>query len=200
MLALEGFFRELDRCWPEPPREKILLRIIGSTALMLQADYERVSKDSDVLETDLLSEYNKKCLIELSGPGTAIHQRFRLYLDLVPSALPFLPQVPLYHPLVDLNQSLRCFEIEALDILDVVVSKLKRFSPNDVSDIRAMADQGLVDPTGLVERFRLAVDAYSMDARADDLPRYVRNLHRVERDYLFVAETHIELPGWVTED
>jgi hypothetical protein len=86
-----------------------------------------------------------------------------------------------------------------LDIVDVVVSKLKRFSPNDVSDIEAMAQRGLLDGTRLVERFRSAVDVYAMDARAGDLPRYVRNLHRVQRDFLFDAETPIELPGWVDE-
>jgi hypothetical protein len=35
------------------------------------------------------------------------------------------------------------------------------------------------------------------DARADDLPRIVRNLHRVERDMFDVPETDIELPPWV---
>jgi hypothetical protein len=49
----------------------------------------------------------------------------------------------------------------------------------------------------LVERFRAAVDAFSGDARAEDLPRYVRNLHRVERDFLLVPETEIELPDWI---
>lgn len=51
-------------------------------------------------------------------------------------------------------------------------------------------------PTRLVERFRLAVDVFSGDARADDLPRYVGNLHRVEREYFGVPESDIELPDW----
>ena len=46
----------------------------------------------------------------------------------------------------------------------------------------------------LIERFQSAVDVYGGDARADDLPKYVRNLHRVERDHLGVPETEIELP------
>ena len=31
--------------------------------------------------------------------------------------------------------------VHVLDVVDVVVSKLKRFSPNDVSDIRAMTEK-----------------------------------------------------------
>ena len=46
-------------------------------------------------------------------------------------------------------------------------------------------------------RFRAAVDAYSLDARAEDLPLYIRNLHTVERDFLEVVESEIELPGWM---
>jgi hypothetical protein len=82
-------------------------------------------------------------------------------------------------------------------VVDVVVSKLKRFHANDVSDVRAMVDAGRVDHARLVERFRLAVDVFSCDARADDLPRYVGNLHRVEREYFGVPESDIELPDWI---
>ena len=36
-----------------------------------------------------------------------------------------------------------------------------------------------------------AVDFFSTDAGAADLPKYVANLNRVERDLLLVAETEI---------
>jgi hypothetical protein len=41
------------------------------------------------------------------------------------------------------------------------------------------------------------IDSFSMDARAEDLPRYVKNLHTVERDFFGVEESEIELPPWV---
>jgi hypothetical protein len=66
-----------------------------------------------------------------------------------------------------------------------------------MSDIRAMADLSRIDHARLLERFRSAVDVFSGDARAEDLPSYVRNLNRVERDYLLVPESEIELPEWV---
>ncbi len=111
--------------------------------------------------------------------------------------MPFLPQAPAWHTLVDLNASLGHFELAVLDVVDVVVSKLKRLNANDLSDIAAMADQELVPHATLVRRFREAVDFFSTDARASDLPKYVNNLHRVERDLLGVTETEIELPSWI---
>lgn len=72
MQVLEEFFRELDRTWrtPEPQMGKIRLRIIGSAALMLQSDYVRGTKDSDVLETALLTESIQDRLRQCAGQGT----------------------------------------------------------------------------------------------------------------------------------
>lgn len=200
MLVIKDFLQELDRRWQHPAASKLTLRIIGSAALMLQTDYERGTKDSDVLETASLTGETKERLLKLAGQGSALHQRHKMYLDIVASGLPFLPQAPHYHPVADLNEMLRHFEVEVLDIVDVVVGKLKRFSANDRSDIRAMVDKELVDHARLIERFKSAVDVYSMDARAEHLPDYIKNLHRVERDDFLVPETAIELPEWLSTE
>lgn len=121
----------------------------------------------------------------------------RMYLDIVAGSLPFLPLVPIWHPLEDLSRKLIHFKVEAPDIAGTVASKFKRFNSNDQSDIKAMIARARVDHTTLVERFSSAVDRFSEDARAEDLPRYVRNLHRIERDVFFVEESEIELPGWL---
>ena len=80
---------------------------------------------------------------------------------------------------------------------DIVVSKLKRLNQNDIDDIKAMAGKNLLDHKKLVSRFESAVDRFSTDARAEDLPTYIRNLNRIERDFLGVPESRIELPGWM---
>jgi hypothetical protein len=163
---------------------------------MLQTDYERGTKDSDVLETNDLTASVRKRLLDLAGAGTPLHEKHRLHIEIVPSGIPFLPQLALYHPVLPLNAALRHFDLEVLDVLDVVVAKLKRFHANDRDDIDAMVKKGLVPHERLVTRFRDAVDYYSGDARVVDLPKYVRNLHVVERDFLGVSETDIELPEW----
>ena len=101
MPLVSDFLKEIDRRWIATQESKIVLRIIGSSALMLQTGYERGTKDSDVLETVSLTGDIKRRLLGLAGTGT------------------------------------------------------------------------------------------------DLLPRYVRNLNRVERDYLVVDETTIDLPEWI---
>jgi hypothetical protein len=140
---VEEFFQAIDRAWPSVASPKVRLSAIGSGALMLQVSYERGTKDSDVLETIDLSSETKARLVNIAGPGTLLHQQWKLYLDVVGNGIPLVPH-----------------------------------------------DE-------LIARFRSAVDIFSYDARADDLPKYVEHLHRVERDMLDVDETEIELPPWI---
>lgn len=197
MRVLDEFFKQIDAQWGALPLGKVRLRIIGCSALVLQTGYERGTKDSDVLETNSLTSDVRDRLLELAGHSTPLHIRHKIYIDVVPRGLPFLPQAPLCHPLVELNGELSRLEIEVLDVVDVVVSKLKRFHANDVDDIRAMIDRDLVDHSRLIKRFHSAVDVFSGDARAEDLPKYVENLNRVERDFFCVPETIVELPDWI---
>jgi hypothetical protein len=60
-----------------------------------------------------------------------------------------------------------------------------------------MIERGLVSHASLVERFESAIDDFSHDARAEHLPRYIRNFNEVERDSLGVDESVIELPDWI---
>lgn len=196
MELIKDFFTELDRLWRPEPAERIQLRIIGSAALMLQAGYERGTKDSDILETAALIGPVGEKLLALAGKKSDLSKVYGIYLDIVAGGIPFLPIKPVFNALPVIG-SLKNFEITALDITDVAVSKLKRFTSNDAADIRAVVEKGLISHALLVNRFRAAVDAYSTDARAEDLPRYVKNLHTVERDFLEVAESEIDLPGWL---
>lgn len=195
MSAIERFFGDIDAGW-RVAGKRFQLRLIGSTALMLQADYERGTKDSDVIETDELTPSVKAELLRLGRFGSTLQKRHRLYIDVVGRGVPFLPQVPLWHR-DPMSASLRHFDLLVLDVIDVVVSKLKRFNAADQSDIEAMIDRDLVPHEALLERFRGAIDYNSMDARAVDFPRYVEYLNRVERDLLGVGETEIELPPWI---
>lgn len=199
MQLIKDFFVELDQLWPREAAHgaKVRLSIIGSGALMLQAGYERGTKDSDVFETTELTKVVQQQLIALAGPGTELHRRRSLYLDIVRNGIPFLPHAPVWHPVSEVNRALDQLELRVLDVVDVVVSKLKRFSASDQSDIDAMIALGLISHDRLIDRFRAAVDEFVGDARAADLPKYVANLHRVERDMLVVDETEIELPSWI---
>lgn len=198
MSPIKRFFIEVDRAWPQADHgPKVRLSIIGCGALMLQARYQRGTKDGDVFETTDLTEAIKQRLLAIAGPESELFRRHRIYIDIVANGLPFLPHVPIWHPAFDLNPKLDHLELVVLDVVDVVVSKLKRFHANDQSDVEEMVDLGLVPHERLLDRFRAAVDEFSGDARASELPKYIANLHRVERDMLGVPETEIELPRWI---
>ena len=198
MSAITNLFIEIDRLWKPQESGKIKLRVIGSGAILLQTDYERGTKDGDVLESLELTSGIKERLRTLAGKNTDLHKRTRLYLDIVVSGLPFLPHGPKFHPQSSLNSELKHFEIATLDVVDVVVSKLKRFNSDDVGDVTAMVNKGLVPHKQLVERFNAAVDGcFSMGSRAEDLPKIIKNLHKVERDSFRVPESRIELPDWM---
>jgi hypothetical protein len=199
MSVVSDFLGDIDHRWSWPQPGKIPLRVIGCGALLLATDYQRGTKDSDVLETIELSADTKRRLTELAGKGTTLDIRRGMYIDIVSSGLPLLPHEPDYRPHDQLNTLLRNFEIHVLDVVDVVVSKLKPFRPNDLSDIKAMIDRKLVPHDRLVERFRDAVDDFAGGAGADNLPRYIKNLHRIERDLFNVPPSPIELPDWLED-
>jgi uncharacterized nucleotidyltransferase DUF6036 len=197
MSPMDGLLVDIDRQWKPLSETRFQLRIIGASALLLQTDYQRATKDSDVLEgADNLGVGAKAQLLALGGEDTSLARKHRLYIDSVAPGLPFLPQGPRWHPLDALTSRLTHFEVWVLDIVDVVVSKLFRFHANDRSDVDAMIERALVDHDVLVSRFRSAVDMFSHDSRCNRLPRCVENLHTIERDSFGVSETKIELPPW----
>jgi hypothetical protein len=124
---IRDFFIEIDGQWPRASN-KVRLSIIGSGALMLQTSYSRGTKDSDVFETPELTGDIQRTLVAIAGAGTNLHRRRRMYVDIVASGVPFLPHVPIWRPALGLTEALQRLEVFALDITDVVVSKLKRFS------------------------------------------------------------------------
>lgn len=153
MPPIHDLIREVDRRWSQSGDRKINLRLIGASALMLQARYERGTKDSDILETADLDVETKARLLELAGPGTDLSKKHGLYIEFVESGLPLLPQVPIWLDLAELNGQLAHFRIEVLTVVDVVVTKLKRLHGNDLRDIEAMIDLDLVPHAVLVDRF-----------------------------------------------
>ena len=122
-MLVEDFLRALDRGWSQSA-VRIPLRIVGSTALMLQTSYVRGTKDSDIVTTTELTPELQDRLLAVAGPGTKLHEQYRLYVQIGPGGLLFRRQAVKWHPLATLNAALRSFEVEVMDVVDVVVSKL----------------------------------------------------------------------------
>jgi hypothetical protein len=147
MNSTKDFFVEIDKLWTPSSASKLQLSLIGCGALIVQANYQRGTKDSDLFETTEMSAPIQKQLLQIAGAGTPLHQRRKLYLEIVGNGIPFLPRAPTWNPVPDISKDLYHFEFVVLDVVDVVVSKLKRFHANDQSDIDAMITCGLVPMT-----------------------------------------------------
>lgn len=196
---IEEFFLELDQLWKLETAQKLELQLIGSTALFFQMNPWRGTKDTDALKIETFTQAELAHIEKIAGKGSRLASRHQLYLELVDKAFPFLPQKPLFHPVEHLNVRLQNFSVSALDITDLVVSKLKPFRAQDVGDIREVAATGVLQNDKFVERFKSALQRWSMDSRAEDFPQCVKNLHTIQRDFLNVPEAEIELPRWIGE-
>lgn len=184
---------DLDARWkPLSGEGQVVLRVFGSAALFMQTNYVRGTKDGDVLETHELDSSMRERLRDLAGPDSEMYRRHKLYLDIVGPHIPMLPPNPLWHPT---EYRLEHFDVRVLDIADVLISKLKRFSGSDRDDIRAMIERGYVEHGRMLERMRAVVHRYEFDARADHLPEMVQRFHQLETDWFGLdEESHIGLP------
>lgn len=170
MRNVEGLLAGVSAAWQLETRPT--LHIIGCTALVLQTNYDRGTRDSDVLETHELDAASKAHLLELAGPHTVLARRWASYVEVVANGIPFLPRPATWRRLS--LRGVTKFQVEVLDVVDVVVSKLKRFHTNDRADIDAMVERGLVTHESLVQRFRNAADVWADGANGPpsevDLP------------------------------
>jgi hypothetical protein len=65
--AIEGLLEDVDRLWTPIVAGRVSLNVIGSSALLLQTDYGRATKDGDVLETAALDRAARTQLLGLAG-------------------------------------------------------------------------------------------------------------------------------------
>ena len=200
MTPPEALLLDLDKRWQSQGEPRIRIRILGSMSLMLQTDYERGTKDGDILYAPPVEGLVKDRLLALGGQGTVLAKRHRVYIDVVTSGILMLPAQPQYIPIPGLTARLTNFEVEALSIPDVVITKLKPFRPADIEDINAMILRRHITHDQFLGLFQSAVDRFADSATgAAKLPQIVQNFNQIERDSFGVEETEIELPPWVDE-
>ena len=81
MTPPEALLLNLDRLWHREETPRLRIRILGSMALMLQTDYERGTKDGDILYPPPIDEEVRKRMLALGGQGSALARRHRVHLD-----------------------------------------------------------------------------------------------------------------------
>lgn len=188
------FLSELDRAWMSIGVEPIDIKIIGSAAIFLQSNYDRATRDNDVLELDGADSQVYKVLKELAGKNSRLAKRNGIYLDIVPRGLLLLPSDPAFVILE--APEIKNFRLQLLDLHDVVISKLKPYRLQDQEDIRWLVEENLIEAKKLLDRFKSALEAVS-EKNAEFIVECVENFHEVQREFLRTPETPISLPTWI---
>lgn len=162
---IDSFFRRLDDFLFERS-ESLQLFVFGGAAIILSYARQAHTKDVDALgpRTTLLDE-----LARFAGKGSAVHRETGLYFDLVPPIHPQAPNtrdraIPLDLP------GLRALSVRVLELHDLIITKLQRFSDADYEDIERLIQHPGFSHETLIERYRtLRADYIGEDALLEKL-------------------------------
>lgn len=156
-----SFLREVDRALREP----VSVHCLGGFVLAALWRLPRPTGDIDVI--DVAPSAAASELFNVAGPGSALANRYQLQLHRVTVA-----EVPEDHAsrLHDMTpRGLEHLRLFALEVHDLVLAKLGRNSPRDRSDVRFLADRGVLDPRLLRERFERELRPYVLSEARDSL-------------------------------
>ncbi len=167
------------------PNRQVELYVGGGAAILLAYDGTLATVDVDFIgqKSGLLLEMSK-----LLGKGSETHRKTKLYFDVVPPGL-FPSDLGWRNRTIriDLPQ-LRNIRLRVLEIHDLIISKLKRFSGKDRRDVRALCNRPEIDIHILRARYREARLLRDHDEREEmDV-----NFRVVEVEYLGRKPTEFE--------
>ena len=178
--ALTRFLMAVDASIREGQRLEVV--VAGAAAMLLGYEQQTFTEDVDFIgiETGLLAE-----LSEIAGEGSEIHRTTSYYLDILPPGK--FPQewgwknraIPVAVP------GLQNIELKVLELHDLVLSKLKRFSGKDREDIELLCYLGDFEIGILRERYRHARRLYDYDEREE----LDGNFRFVEEELLSIEPT-----------
>jgi hypothetical protein len=142
----KSFFTEID----ESLDEEVALHCLGGFVMTILYGLDRPTADVDILPVG--SNAVTKSLMELAGQGSKLHNKYKVYLQVVGVA-----QVPnnyedrLKEMFPGAFNHLRLF---ALDPYDLALSKLKRNTQRDRDDVKHLARTVPFDLNELQERYQ----------------------------------------------
>jgi len=140
-----NFLRDVDTGLSRP----VVVHCIGGFVLVAMWNHSRPTADVDFIEISP-SEASQE-LLNLAGSESELAKKHRFYFQRVSIA-----PCPLEYEsrLTDITpQSLKRLHLLALEIHDLVLAKIDRFSPRDREDIGFLARQGALDLSLLRRRF-----------------------------------------------
>jgi hypothetical protein len=148
-----SFLRELD----ELLKSTVELHCLGGFVVTQQYGIGRETSDIDFLSVAANSREDN--VETLAGLGSALHKKYRVYLQYVGVATPPCNYATRLQPMF-LDQSWKRLRLLALDPTDIALSKLERNADRDRDDVLRLARSGLVDAQTLKARYFEEVRPY----------------------------------------
>ena len=141
----KSFFTEIDNSL----EEELALHCLGGFVMTMLYGLERPTADVDVLPFGLNPATGS--LIDLAGEGSALHKKYRVYLQVVGVApIPLDYEDRLTEMFAKTFKHLRLF---ALDPYDLALSKIERNTQRDRDDVKHLARTVPLDLNVLTERY-----------------------------------------------
>jgi len=142
----EGFLAELDEKLEFP----VELHCLGGFVLLVL--YERPIQTADLDTLAVIPNSASSLLEELAGRGSPLHEKHRVYLQIVTVAeVPEDYEVRLIDLFPGRHGNLR---LRALEAHDLALSKLVRNHPIDERDFAFLVEKGVINRKTLEERYR----------------------------------------------
>jgi hypothetical protein len=154
-----SFLRELD----ELLKAAVELHCLGGFVVTQQYGIGRETSDIDFLSSVARSLDDK--VEALAGLGSALHRRYRVYLQYVGVATPPCNYATRLQPMFP-DESWKRLRLLALDPTDIALSKLERNADRDRDDVLRLARAGFVDVQALKARYFEEVRPYLLSRQS----------------------------------
>jgi hypothetical protein len=148
-----SFLRELD----DLLKAAVELRCLGGFVVTQQYGIGRETSDIDFLSA--VAHSREDNVEALAGLGSALYQRYRVYLQYVGVATPPCNYVTRLQPMFP-DESWKRLRLLAMDPTDIALSKLERNAERDRDDVLRLARAGFVDAQALKARYFEEVRPY----------------------------------------
>lgn len=157
----KSFFREIDHSL----EEEVALHCLGGFVMTMLYRLDRPTADVDVLPTG--SNDAIELLIGLAGEGSALHKKYKVYLQIVGVApIPINYEDRLTEMFAKTFKHLRLF---ALDPYDLALSKIERNTQRDRDDVKHLARAVPLDLGVLKDRYQKELRPDLANAKREDL-------------------------------
>lgn len=154
-----SFLRELD----ELLKSAVELHCLGGFVVTQQYGIGRETSDIDFLSAVARSPEDN--VEVLAGLGSALHRKYRVYLQYVGIATPPCNYATRLQPMFP-DETWKRLRLLALDPTDIALSKLERNADRDRDDVLRLARAGLVDSQTLKARYYDEVRPYLLSRQS----------------------------------